>query len=268
LFLPGCQRAAIAETIPADENTVELILASLSDETDEPQAGNTTQSRQFALIPERGQPGEPVTVGLSDPGWKQGAGPRNLQAVLLDSRGRRLTKAAFFSLAGEAEEQELRAAILAIPSTSVSGNTVIRIESADGVVKDLPLIIDSRKFISETIPLDEENTALRIKPDPQKTAESEQLWAILSRTGKDIFSSDTFIAPVSSTRRTSFYGDRRTYNYIDNTSDTTIHAGIDYGVPTGTPVIACAAGRVVLAQSRIVTGNSVVLEHMPGVYTL
>jgi len=39
-------------------------------------------------------------------------------------------------------------------------------------------------------------------------------------------------------------------------------------VPTGTEVRACAAGKVVLARNRIVTGNSVVIEHLPGLYSL
>jgi murein DD-endopeptidase MepM/ murein hydrolase activator NlpD len=39
-------------------------------------------------------------------------------------------------------------------------------------------------------------------------------------------------------------------------------------VPTGTEVRACAAGGVVLARERIVTGNTVILEHLPGVYSL
>jgi murein DD-endopeptidase MepM/ murein hydrolase activator NlpD len=94
------------------------------------------------------------------------------------------------------------------------------------------------------------------------------LWAILSRTGNEVFSIDAFVPPVTSTRRTSFYGDRRIYEYVNGRTDTTIHAGIDYGVPTGTRVMACAAGRVVLARERIVTGNTVVLEHLPGLYSL
>jgi murein DD-endopeptidase MepM/ murein hydrolase activator NlpD len=47
-----------------------------------------------------------------------------------------------------------------------------------------------------------------------------------------------------------------------------VHAGIDYGVPTGTPVRACGAGKVALARGRIVTGNSVIIEHLPGVYSI
>jgi murein DD-endopeptidase MepM/ murein hydrolase activator NlpD len=58
------------------------------------------------------------------------------------------------------------------------------------------------------------------------------------------------------------------YRYAGGKSDTSIHAGVDYGVPQGTAVGACAPGRVVLAGSRIVTGNSIVIEHFPGVYSL
>ncbi|MCL2319446.1 MAG: M23 family metallopeptidase [Treponema sp.] len=235
------------------------------------QAGNAeaaVQKPAFALCPENARPGDPVTVGYSDAFGTQGAVPKGLQAVLVDSKGKRLVKAAFFSMPREEGEQELKAAVLAIPSTAVPGNAVIRIESQDGIIRDLPFVIDKRDFFSETIPLDQGNTDLRTKPDPQKTTESEQLWIILSRTGTEIYSAGPFTLPVTSTRRTSMYGDRRVYEYTGGTKDTTIHAGIDFGVPKGTEVRACARGKVVLARPRIVTGNSVVLEHLPGVYSL
>jgi len=223
------------------------------------------QGPRFALCPPDARPGEPVTVAYSD---SFGAPEAGFQAVLLDSKGRRLEKAAFFNLPREEGEQELKAAILAIPTTAASGNAVIRIESSGAVIHELPFVIDKREFLSETIPLNQENTDLRTKPDPQKTAESEQLWTILTRTGTEIYSDGPFTPPVTSTRRTSQYGDRRVYQYNDGTGDTTIHAGIDYGVPKGTEVRACARGKVILAKLRIVTGNTVILEHLPGLYSL
>jgi murein DD-endopeptidase MepM/ murein hydrolase activator NlpD len=177
-------------------------------------------------------------------------------------------KAAFFSMPREEGEQELKAAVLAVPTTARQGASIIRVESANGVIRDLPINIGPRDFFAETIPLDQGNTEIRTVPDPQKTREAEQQWAIFSRTGTEIYSGLLFIPPVKSTRRTSGYGDRRVYEYVDGTSDTSIHAGIDYGVPTGTTVSACAAGRVVFAAFRIATGNSVILEHMPGVYSV
>ena len=220
----------------------------------------------FALLPSKARPGEPVTIGYSDNFSLPGK--RGLQAVLVDPNGKRLIKAAFFSLPREGEEQELKAAIIAIPSTAASGSALIRVESSEGLIGEIPFVIESREFHSETIPLNQANTDLSTLSDPQKTAESERLWAIISHTGTDIYSGGPFTPPVSSTRRTSFYGSRRIYRYSDGKSDTAIHAGVDYGVPTGTEVRACASGKVVFAGSRIVTGNTVILEHLPGVYSL
>jgi len=215
----------------------------------------------FAIIPPAARPGEPVTVAYS--GDSKG---KTFNAVLLNSRGERLTKASFFDL-GE-ELQGVKAAVMAVPSTARIGSALIRIEADSGIIRDLPFTIENRVFNSETIPLNQANTDLRTVPDPQKTLESNILWAIISRTGKEIYSDGLFTPPVTSTRRTSDYGDRRVYAYANGTTDTSIHAGVDCGVPTGTPVTACAAGKVALARERIVTGNTVILEHLPGLYSL
>jgi hypothetical protein len=262
----GSNATATAAGANSAPETPEIILAEVS-----LPPVQIVQGPRFALDPQNARPGEPVTVAYSDVFAVRGAGTRGLQAVLLDSQGRRLARAAFFSVPPEDAvfgEQELRTAILAIPCTSPIGNAVIRIESADGIIRDLPFVIDRREFGSETIALNQQNTELRTVPDPQKTAESEQLWAILSRTGTEIYYGGSFLPPVTSTRRTSLFGYRRVYQYSNGTTDTAIHAGVDYGVPTGTEVTACAPGRVVLAKHRIVTGNTVILEHLPGLYSL
>ena len=223
---------------------------------------------RFVLSPDSVRPGEPITVAYSGSFEEKGAATGNPQAVLLNTEGKRITKAAFFSLPREEGEMELKAAVLAIPSTAASGDATILIESGNLLIHLLPLTIHPREFPSETIPLNQANTDLRTVPDPQKTAESELLWAIISRTGTEIYSGEQFVFPVSSSRRTSAYGDRRVYLYAGGRSDTSIHAGIDVGVPTGTEVRSCAAGKVALARNRIVTGNTVILEHLPGVYSL
>ena len=83
-----------------------------------------------------------------------------------------------------------------------------------------------------------------------------------------VYQTERFMAPTSATRRTSFFADRRVYKYTNGKSSTSLHYGIDYGVPTGTQVNACAAGKVVLAETRVTTGWSVVIEHLPGLYSL
>ncbi|MCL2763220.1 MAG: M23 family metallopeptidase [Treponema sp.] len=215
---------------------------------------------RYALIPENPRPGEPVTIGVAD---TSGA----ISAVLMRDE-RRLAKTVFFAVPAEGETQSFLAAVLTVPSTVRPGAAMIRLEGAKGVVCEIPFAIAEREFESEIIALNTALTRLRTTPDPQRTAESERLWAILNKTGTESHHFGNFSPPVGSTRRTSIYGNRRVYQYASGTSDTTIHAGVDYGIPTGTAVFACGPGRVVLAQNRIITGKSVIIEHLPGIYSL
>jgi murein DD-endopeptidase MepM/ murein hydrolase activator NlpD len=216
----------------------------------------------LTALPGDPRPGDPLTVS-----YVPASGAAGLKAALFNAQGRRLSRASFFSLPHSAGA--LTVAVLAVPSTASPGAAALRVEDGSGaVLAELPVTISARDFVSEEIPLNQANTNLRTLPDPRKTAEAEHLWAILSRTGTDIYTLGPFIPPVGSTRRTSFFGDRRVYRYVNGSTDTSIHAGVDYGVPTGTAVQACADGKVVLARPRIVTGNSVVLEHLPGVYSI
>ena len=222
-----------------------------------------TSGIAYAIIPENPLPGEPVTIGLNA-NIAQGI----KYAVLYSSGNKRLARASFFRLAVEAEKPPILAALIAVPATANAGFAYINIESDFGKIMEIPLVIKERQFNSEVIDLNDTLTGIRVDPDPKKTAESEQLWAILNKTGTEIYSTGAFKPPVTSTRRTSFFGDRRVYKYSSGKTDSSIHAGIDYGVPTGTPVTACAAGKIVLARHRIVTGNSVIIEHAPGIYSL
>lgn len=223
-------------------------------------SAQTNPHVRIAVIPGNPRPGEPITVSL--------AGGAGLKAVLIGDRGQRLSSAAFFYLAHDRSGRPIQAAILSVPCTAPAGDALIQAEDRHGSIGEVRLVISGRDFVSEEIPLDQRNTNLRSVPDPQKTAEAATLWSIISRTGTDIYTAGPFIPPVGAARRTSFFGDRRVYRYADGSRASAIHAGIDYGVPTGTAVKACAKGRVVLARRRIVTGYSVILEHLPGVYSL
>jgi murein DD-endopeptidase MepM/ murein hydrolase activator NlpD len=183
----------------------------------------------------------------------------------------RLAQAAFWTLSPRAfiEGNIVHAALVTVPVAAKPGYAVLRIENGDTVIKEIAVTIGEREFVSEVIMLNARNTEIRTVPTARKTQEANRLWSILSHTGKEIYATAAFAAPVpASTRRTSFFGDRRVYKYATGNTDSAIHAGIDYGVPTGTRVRSCADGKVVLAEYREATGNSVIVEHLPGVYSL
>ena len=219
-----------------------------------------TTTGSYGVVPDNPRPGEPVAIGTS-----AGSGARTV-ALMVD--GRRLARATFFTVPSEGVRPAFMAAILAVPSTARVGSATIVVEGAAGTLSELALQIAQREFRSEVLTLTPSLTGILNDSSPQRVAESEHLWAILNRIGNEAHFFGSFVPPVSSTRRTSQFGSRRVFRYSNGGSDTSIHAGVDYGVPTGTAVGACAPGRVVLARHRIVSGNSIIVEHLPGVYSL
>jgi murein DD-endopeptidase MepM/ murein hydrolase activator NlpD len=225
-----------------------------------------------ALVGDPPAAGEPFTLIFLPAGGEDASRYAGMKAALLNAEsGKRLASAPFFDWRLDGEGHTVKACVIAPPSTFDGGAVFVRIDGIAGEQGAAPFEIPlrERRYTSEEIPLNPANTALRTVPDPKKTAESEQLWAIISRSGGDVYADGPFTPPVAAdTRRTSVFGSRRIYRYSNGKSDTAVHAGIDYGVPAGTPVKACAAGKIVLARARIVTGNSVIIEHLPGVYSI
>jgi murein DD-endopeptidase MepM/ murein hydrolase activator NlpD len=83
-----------------------------------------------------------------------------------------------------------------------------------------------------------------------------------------LFHFGPFDVPVEDGVITSYFGDRRLFVYVDVQSERSVHTGIDLAAPAGTPVLSSGGGRVALAVERLITGNTVVIEHLPGVYSL
>ena len=133
----------------------------------------------------------------------------------------------------------------------------------------LPSVFKLRNFDNEDIYLNESNTAIRSDTSPERMAQIEKLNNIFfSANYTSIHQLKSFVSPTESTRFTAHCGDRRTYIYSSGKKSKNLHFGNDYGIPTGSDVRACAEGRVVLAQNRISTGWSLVIEHLPGLYSV
>ena len=221
-----------------------------------------TQSGELnhAFIPENPRPGEPITIAIGCTDTVRHA------SIMIGEQ--RVARSAFFEVPEKNGNRGFMAAIVTVPSTARPGDAFVRIEGPDGTLSDIFFTIAYRSFRSEVIDLTPSLTGILTDASPQRRTEIDQLWAIFNRTGTEIFTTEAFSLPVTSTRRTSIFGSRRVFRHADGRSNTSIHAGVDFGVPTGTPVHASAAGRVVLARPRIVTGKSVIIEHLPGVYSI
>jgi murein DD-endopeptidase MepM/ murein hydrolase activator NlpD len=70
--------------------------------------------------------------------------------------------------------------------------------------------------------------------------------------------------PAVKAQISDVFGTSRTFNGKTQS----VHQGLDYAVPEGTPVAALNAGTVLLAQPLFFEGNCVVLDHGQGLLTL
>ncbi|MDC7219942.1 MAG: M23 family metallopeptidase [Spirochaetales bacterium] len=163
-------------------------------------------------------------------------------------------------------------ALMGIPSDLEKGTYVLtcRMETEGGTeVLQKRIALTEREFPSEVLVLNGSLTDIRVKEDPEKTSQAQRLWSLLaSFDDEERYTSGVLVPPMDEYRVTTDYGCRRVYEYADGSEAGTIHNGWDWAAPTGTPLKAVGKGRIVMAEDRIVTGKSVMLELLPGVFVL
>ncbi len=206
---------------------------------------------------------------------KKGKAEPEKQATLQLLQDKKVIEAAPFYQLPKSKRQNSYEMLCGIPVSLwlTEGNYSLKVVflSPDEEVKEflLPTSLKMREFNKETLLLDEKNTQIKTDNSPERAAQIEKLNNILFTTmPSDVFCLKHFTPPTESQRYTAWCGDRRIYQYNNGKSSTSLHYGNDYGVPEGTEVKACADGRVVMAENRISTGWSIVIEHLPGLYSL
>jgi murein DD-endopeptidase MepM/ murein hydrolase activator NlpD len=105
------------------------------------------------------------------------------------------------------------------------------------------------------------------EPSPEQLHEIDQDKALKQRVLGQVSSerdwAGKFLPPVSAPI-SDVFGTARVFN--GNVQG--VHQGLDFGVPSGTPVSALNAGTVLLAQMLFFEGNCVVLDHGQGLLTI
>jgi hypothetical protein len=106
-----------------------------------------------------------------------------------------------------------------------------------------------------------------VEPDPealkQIQAEAQLKSKVFATSANQPLWDGSFRAPVSSAPTDSF-GTRRMFNG----KLASIHKGMDFRAPMGTPVHAGNSGVVVLARKLYYEGNCVIIDHGLGLFTL
>lgn len=212
--------------------------------------------------------GEPARVTVRYDGDEQ---LRRVEVAVLDRDGNTRGQSDAVRVA-VADEVAIWQALVAVPTLAEVGTWKIRVRAQDSRLgmesyHEVPVV--EGEFAEMRIRLGRELTALMTEPDPRRAKESRELSELLAHSNPNaVFHLDPFELPVEARRISAGFGDRRVYEYADGSERRSAHNGIDYAANTGTPVLAAGRGAVRLASERILSGKSVIIEHLPGVYSL
>lgn len=138
---------------------------------------------------------------------------------------------------------------------------MLRIERADQSVEERKLDIAPRKYRIQRI---NGLPKRMVTPPPEVLArikrENASITKVRSDETFDVYFRGPWLRP-SIGRVTGVYGSQRVLNGKPRRP----HFGIDFAAPVGTPVVAPAGGKVVLAQEDMYyTGGTIILDHGHG----
>ena len=128
--------------------------------------------------------------------------------------------------------------------------------------RDLKLSVVKKNFPTVRLTLPEDKVTLSPEDLERTSRESEKLKAVFRKISGRIWDGN-FIMPVRN-EISAVFGARR----IINRKNTSLHKGVDIRGREGDEIMASNDGRVVLSEELFFGGNTVILDHGQGVYTI
>ena len=120
-----------------------------------------------------------------------------------------------------------------------------------------------KEFPEERVEVDEEYVTPSAENVKRAEAETRRLEALWKTSSPVKLWQGSFIQPAKG-KVTSPFGARR----LLNDKPSSPHSGVDLAASAGTPVKAANAGQVVVADDLFFSGNTVVIDHGLGLYTI
>jgi hypothetical protein len=128
----------------------------------------------------------------------------------------------------------------------------------------VPITVRAGKFQTERLKVGPQ--FVQPNPEQEQRAEEDQkkMKAIYDTVTPQRLWAGEFRMPLKVITTAGNFGRRR----ILNGEARSPHAGVDLPAKTGTPVYSSQAGKIVLAENLYYSGNTVVIDHGYGIYTL
>jgi murein DD-endopeptidase MepM/ murein hydrolase activator NlpD len=126
------------------------------------------------------------------------------------------------------------------------------------------LTVRAGKFATESLTVQKQFVEPNEQQAQRVVAEQEKLKQIFDHITPEKLWGGPFRLPLNGAVRGTNFGKRR----ILNGRPRSPHTGADFPAPTSTPIHATQSGRVVLAEELYFSGNTVIIDHGLGVYSL
>ncbi len=152
-----------------------------------------------------------------------------------------------------------------VPMFTPPGPRSLQITAIGAAVKgsvELPIMIAAGRYVTTNIALSSNQQAL-LAPAVE-AFEIGTLQTLTAQVNTPRAFTGLMSLPAAAAMNAPF-GTRRSYN--GGPADR-YHNGADFATPPGSPVFAAASGRVVLADLLNIRGNTVLIDHGWGIYTL
>jgi len=154
-------------------------------------------------------------------------------------------------------------AIVGIPLATAPGKLAVRVTRREAMSSSVELAIKPKQYVVQKLHVNPGMVDLSRSDLDRVNRERPVLQGALATFSETPPSTLRLQQPVPGTRSSS-YGLRRMFNGQPRSP----HTGTDIAAPQGTPVVASARGKVVLADNYFFGGNTVVLDHGQGLVTM
>jgi hypothetical protein len=127
----------------------------------------------------------------------------------------------------------------------------------------IPVQVKDRAFDVQYLYIDE-TIESSTRSDEAYEEYAEFMNPARSLTSSESLYEGDFIQPVEGRISTEF----GMYRYVNDSLTSYRHSGIDIATEKGTPIVATNSGKVNLARELILTGNTVVIDHGTGIFSV
>ena len=145
-----------------------------------------------------------------------------------------------------------------------AGEIVVNFDNSRADRRPVSIVVKSVKFPTTELKVDDQYVQLSPANQQRANREAKELEAIYANLTPEILWTKQFAVPVTGQMKGSNFGHRRVFNGQARAP----HSGSDLKASTGTPIHATNRGRVVLAKNLFFSGNTVILDHGLGIFTV